>query len=382
MNNNKVLRDSDLMALRDETHDFAKCYLRVAAAESDLTGEIPKAILQNEMADVLSKAYVPLRYGGGIKIPGSNERVECSSQISILLTEELAWGDPGITCGLPGPSLTFPVLLAHGSEIQKEKYLGCFSKRPNVWGAFATTENGAGTDTSGIKTRAVKTNGGYILNGTKCFITNGARADFVIVFATLDPSLKQFGHRAFIVEKNTSGFSVGSTEKMMGLRAGCISEIVLNDCFVPEENVLKGPNGKAYEAGIRGPSAAWGFFRTEVSAISVGIARAIYDELRENYGIDDQNLKREVEIGRRLCRNAACLHDSGQPADYAVSIAKAFTAQLSMRVCVKGIELVGAESLVEGHLFERLYRAAKAFNILEGSGEIQREHICSHLKLN
>lgn len=376
-----TLTTSHRAALIEETHCFARDYLRPAAVVADRTGEIPAHVLAHPWADILSAAYVPCRYGGGIPIPGGNQRIECSSEVSIVLTEELAWGDPGLTCGLPGPSLTFPVLRAFGSEAQQERYFRKFSTQRNVWGAFAITESQAGSDATALRTRAQRVDGGYLLNGTKCFITNGARAEYTVVFATLDPARKQFGLRAFLVDRDSPGFAIGSIENMMGLRAAGIAEIVLDECFVPEAQLLRGPNERAYQAGFHGATAAWSFFRVEVSAICIGIARAIADMLRVDYQMALPDVERDITVGRALCQRAAHAHDAGLPTHYAVSVAKAYAAQLAMRTAVRGIEVVGAEALVEGHLFERLYRAAKVFDILEGTGEMQREHICSHLAL-
>lgn len=373
---------SDFDELRQEARHFAMNYIRPAAAQADKTGMIPTHVLDHPWADILCSAYVPRRYGGGVLLPKKNERVECLSSLSILLTEELSAGDPGITCGLPGPSLAFPVLLEFGNDWQKEEYLSRFCRKKNLWGAFAITENTSGTDAAAMKTTAKKVDGGYVLNGTKCFVTNGTRADFVIVFATVNSDLKQFGQRAFIVEKKFPGYKTGTIEKMMGLRASGICEIILDDCFVPESHLLKSKDGKASVAGFKGATSAWDFFRIEVSAISVGIARAILTELEEQYGIVDFDLKRDVTMGRLLCQKAALAHDQKLKSDYSVSIAKAFAAKLAMDACVKGIRIVGNESLVEGHLFERLFRAAKVFNILEGTGEIHREHIATSFNLS
>lgn len=382
LNLTKNILSSHFEELRQAARHFAMNYVRPAAAQADKTGVIPKHVLDHPWADILCSAYVPKEYGGGILLPQKNERVECLSSLSILLTEELSAGDPGITCGLPGPSLAFPVLLEFGNDWQKEEYLSRFCRNKNVWGAFAITESGSGTDAAAMKTTAKKVDGGYLLNGTKCFVTNGIRADFVIVFATVNPDLKQFGQRAFIVDKNFSDYTTGAIEKMMGLRASGICEIIFENCFVPESHLLKSRDGKASVAGFKGATSAWDFFRIEVSAISVGIARAILTELEERYGVVDFDLKRDVKMGRFLCQRAALAHDHGFKSDYAVSNAKVFAAKLAMDACVKGIRIVGNESLVEGHLFERLFRAAKVFNILEGTGEIHREHIAASLNLS
>ncbi len=374
-----TIKNDWLQGLREEAFMFAKGFLRPHAHTADCTGNIPNEVLAHPFANVLSKAYVPRRYGGGIPKLNSDEKVECSSQLSIALTEELAWGDPGITCGLPGPSLTFPVLLEFGNEDQRERYFGLFREKQNVWGAFAITESHCGTDATSLTTKATAVDGGFLLNGTKCFVTNGTRADYVIVFATVDRSQKQFGLRSFIVDANTPGFKIGSVEKMMGLRGSGICEIVLDDCFVPNHNLLQGNNNKPHIAGFLAASAAWHFFRIEVSAICVGIARAIYDELKGNCGITLPDLARDIQIGRSLCQKAAALHDQREPANYEIAVAKAYNAQLALSACTRGIEILGAPSLIENHLFSRLFRASKVFNILEGSGEIQREHITHSL---
>ena len=129
---------------------------------------------------------------------------------------------------------------ASGTPEQRERFLSIFTKDEPRWGAYALTEPGAGSDVAGIRTSAKKVDGGYVLNGQKIFITNGGRASWVVVFATVDPSLGRAGHRAFVVEKGTAGFSCSRIAHKMGMRASETAELVFEDCFVPDENLLGG----------------------------------------------------------------------------------------------------------------------------------------------
>ena len=196
--------------------DYA-ALLRSAAPLADSTGEIPAAVLSHPATALFSAAYLPVEYGGGITDSGTGKRIECSARLCAYIVEEIALGDPGLCCALPGPSLTFPVLNAFGNSDQKRKYFSLFCGEQPVWGGFAITEPHAGTDAFALKTRAAKVAGGYVLNGTKCFITNGERASFFILFATINANLRQFGQRAFIVDRSFPGFSVGTRERMRHL---------------------------------------------------------------------------------------------------------------------------------------------------------------------
>src|SRR4029078_441900 len=163
---------------------------------------------------------------------------------SVMASEELAWGDPALLLSVPGPGLGGPPVRATGTPEQKERFFGVFKDMdkggPLRWGADARTEPSAGSDVAGIRTSCRKDGKHWVINGRKCFITNGARASWNVIFATIDPSLGRAGHRAFVVEKGTPGFAVGRIEDKMGLRASETAELVLEDCRVPEENLLGG----------------------------------------------------------------------------------------------------------------------------------------------
>ena len=173
--------------------------------------------------------------------------------LGVLGAEEMAWGDAGCCSCLPGPGLGGPPVRSTGTPEQKKRFFGVFkdmTPAPLNWGAYGLTEPGAGSDVAGIRTSCRKDGKHWVLNGRKCYITNGARAIWTVIFATVDPALGRAGHRAFVVEKGTPGFAVGKIEEKMGLRASETAELVLEDCRVPEENLLGGEEHYALEGGL------------------------------------------------------------------------------------------------------------------------------------
>src|SRR5262249_30203310 len=145
----------------------------------------------------------------------------------LIGAEEMAWGDASVPLSMPGPGLGAPPVLLTGTPEQKQRFMAVFEQPRLHWGAYGLTEPGAGGDVSAIRPTCRKRGTDWVLDGRKCFITNGARADWVVIFATVDPSLGRAGHRAFVVEKGTPGFSVGKIEDKMGLRASETAELVL-----------------------------------------------------------------------------------------------------------------------------------------------------------
>jgi acyl-CoA dehydrogenase len=228
------------------------------------------------------------------------------------------------------------------------------------------------------------------LNGTKCFITNGARAVWTVVFATVDRAAGRAGHRAFVVEKGTPGFHVARIEKKMGLHAQETATLVLEDCRVPRANLL---GGEAYyeERGSAGFKIAMAFFDTTrplVGVLAVGLARAAYEEARDfvrqshllsrpiaRYGqIADTlgTMAREIDAARLLCWRAAWMADEGLPNSREASTAKAYAAQVAVRACTNAVQLMGVRGTLRGTLVEKLFRDVKVFDIFEGTGQIQR----------
>jgi len=282
-----------------------------------------------------------------------------------------------------------------GTEEQKQRFFGVFKKDGLHWGAYGLTEPGAGSDVSAIKTSCRKDGKHWVLNGRKCYITNGARADWVVIFATIDAKLGRAGHRAFVVEKGMQGFSVGKIEDKMGLRASETAELVLEDCRVPEENLLGGEEHYARNEGFMGAMKTFDASRPTVGVIAVGIARAAHeaarDFVKENYVLGRPIARyaqiatllaeqaRLVDAARLMCWRAAWMADEGLPNAKEASMAKAYAARAAMRVCEQAVQILGAHGLERSRFVEKWYRDIKVFDIFEGTAQIQRVVIAKRI---
>ncbi len=316
-----------------------------------------------------------------------------------IASEEMAWGDAALPLCLPGPGLGGPPVRASGTTEQKERFFGIFKDYSNGlrWGAYALTEPGAGSDVAGIRTSCRKDGKHWVLNGRKCYITNGAKASWNVVFATIDPALGRAGHRAFVVEKGTPGFSVGRLEEKMGLRASETAELVFEECRVPEENLLGGEERYVSKEGFMTAMKTFDSTRPLVASMAIGIGRAAYeyarDFVKENYSLA-RHTPRYAQIAERLARTgrgleaaravtwrAAWLADEGKENAKEASICKAMAGQAAIRACIEAIEICGAEGTIsEDHqLLEKWFRDIKVYDIFEGTGQIQRIVISKRL---
>src|SRR5690606_5060450 len=283
----------------------------------------------------------------------------------VLASEELSWADPALLLGLPGPGLGGPPVKGSGTPEQKERFFRVFKDMdagPLQWGAYGLTEPSAGSDVAGIRTSCRKDGKHWVLNGRKCYITNGARASWTVIFATVDPALGRAGHRAFVVEKGTPGFSVGRIEDKMGLRASETAELVLEDCRVPEENLLGGEERCVSMEGFRTAMKTFDNTRPLVGAMACGIGRAAYDYacefVKKNYVLSRPipryaaiaerlaRVGRGLEAARTLCWRAAWMADQGLPNAKEASMAKAMAGQAAIRACIEAIEICGAEGSI------------------------------------
>jgi acyl-CoA dehydrogenase len=311
---------------------------------------------------------------------------------TVLSAEELALGDGALLISLPGPGLGGPPIRATGTPEQKERFFSIFKDMSKglKWGAYGLTEPGAGSDVAGIRTTCRKDGKHWVLNGRKCYITNGGRASWTVIFATVDPSLGRAGHRAFVVEKGTPGFSVGKIEDKMGLRASETAELVLEDCRVPEENLLGGEEKYQTKEGFMTAMKTFDNTRPLVAAMALGIGRAAYeyarDFVKENYVLS-RPIPRYAAIAERLARvgrqlaaarmmtwRAAWLADQEIANAKEASMSKAMAGQAAIRACIEAIEICGAHgSIQEEHqLLEKWFRDIKVYDIFEGTGQIQR----------
>jgi acyl-CoA dehydrogenase len=265
------------------------------------------------------------------------------------------------------------------------------------WGAYGLTEPGAGSDVASIRTSCRKDGDTWVLNGRKCYITNGARATWTVIFATIDPTLGRAGHRAFVVEKGTPGFSVGRIEDKMGLRASETAELVLEDCRVPADNLLGGEERYTSKEGFLTAMKTFDNTRPLVAAMAIGIGRAAYDYAcdfaKENYALARHTPRyasvaeklarvgQRLEAARLLTWRAAFLADEEQPNAKEASMSKAAAGQAAIAACITAIEICGAEgSISKDHqLLEKWFRDIKVYDIFEGTGQIQRIVISKRL---
>ena len=308
---------------------------------------------------------------------------------SMLLGEEMSYWDRGVCVALPGPGLGGPPLMSMGTPEQKERYLLPFRdpSRPR-WGAFAMTEPSAGSDVAAIQTTATKDGNTWILNGAKSFCSNALRADWILVWATVDRSLGRAGHRAFVVEAGAEGVLDMRHEHKMGLCAYDSSSFRLENCRVASDQLIGGEDHYAAKAGFRGAMKAFNATRPMIAANAIGIVRAAYDAARdfarENYELDRPipryqrmteklgRMARKLEMGRLLCWRSAHLADLKKPNQVEASMAKAFAATMGQEVTGLAVEILQDVGVTRAGYVEKLYRDIKAMDIVEGTGQIQR----------
>ncbi|MCW5262096.1 acyl-CoA dehydrogenase [Verminephrobacter eiseniae] len=315
-----------------------------------------------------------------------------SAVAQVLLAEEGAYWDRGIGVALPGPGLGEPPLLALGTPGQQERFLAPFvaPQRP-IWGAFAMTEPSGGSDVANIKTRARRDGDHWVLNGAKSFSGNSGRAEWIVVFATIDPALGRAGHRAFVVERGTPGLGDFRVEKKMGLRAYESTSFLLSDCRVPMANLLGGEAGHGQPTGgFKGAMNTFNAGRPAIAGMAVGMGRAALDEamacMCEAGLASEQRLRDRLERSRRklkaallLALRAAWLADQRQPNMLEASAAKALAPPAAFEAASFAMEVLGAAGGRGDHLIEKLFRDVKALDIVEGTGQIQRVVMARHL---
>lgn len=359
-------------------HEFAEKEMRPVAAHYDETEEYPWPVLK-KAADIGLLTYpLPEEYGGA----GVTSRItDC------VVGEELSWGCAGIGAALGATGLAATPILVGGNDAQKKKYLTMLCEpreggRPTV-GAYALTEPDAGSDAAAIKTTAKKVKGGYVLNGTKQFITNGGVADLYVVFATHDPSLGADGVDAFIVERTWEGVKPGKKEKKMGIRASDTSQVHFEEVFVPEENRL-GPEGEGFVLAMQ----TFDITRPLVAASAVGVARAAF-EFALQYSLERKQFGRpiakfqavsfmladmatEIDAARLLCWRSAWLIDQGLPNLKEASMAKAYAPDVAMKVTTDAVQIVGGLGYMRDYPVEKYMRDAKIMQIFEGTTQIQK----------
>ncbi len=397
------------LQLRDMVRAFAESVVRPLALTWDREHRIDEAFLSNFVAMAAQMGGPAASWGvqglgAGNAEPGRPEtsaakKSGSANLTTVLSAEELAWGDAALLLNLPGPGLGGPPVRATGTPEQKERFFSIFRDMSKglKWGAYALTEPGAGSDVAGIRTSCRRDGSDWVLSGRKCYITNGARADWNVVFATVDPALGRAGHRAFVVEKGTPGFTVGKIEDKMGLRASETAELVLDDVRVPADNLLGGDEKYTNKEGFMTAMKTFDNTRPLVAAMAIGIGRAAYEYARDfakrNYALARHTPRyaaiaerlartgRQLEAARLVTWQAAWLADQEKPNAKEASMSKAMGGQAAIRACIEAIEICGVEGTLQRdhQLLEKWFRDIKVYDIFEGTGQIQRIVISKRL---
>ncbi|MEW6776779.1 MAG: acyl-CoA dehydrogenase family protein [Bdellovibrionota bacterium] len=372
---------------------FCKTVIRPRALEFDEKYKVDSALLKQLQGFASGSGGVPRELGGeggGLGETPDKKGVKQTNRITVLAGEELGWADPGIMANAPGPGVGGPPLNLMGTPEQRKKYLSIFTGKEPKWGAYALTEPGCGSDAGAIQTTCRKDGDHYVLNGQKIFCSNGARAEWVVVFATLDKALGKKGHRVFIVEKGAPGFSVVRIEKKMGLRAAETAALAFDEVRVHRDQLLGGE--ARYEGGTgAGFKVAMQTFDTTrflIGVIAVGIGRAAYelarDSAKELYLLNRPiaryeairsklaDMERKIGAARLLCWQAAWMADMGIPNTLESSMAKAYGAKIAKECCREAMSLVGNHSTERKRFLEKAFRDVPIFDIFEGTGQIQR----------
>ena len=359
--------------LRREIRSFAKEEIAPHVMAWDETGEFPLDAVKKLGEMGLLGVIFPAAYGGA----------GLGYVDYVLAIEELSAvdGSLGLTVAAHNSLGTNHIYIA-GTEAQKKKYLPLLTS--GEWlAAWALTEPGSGSDASNAHTTATKRNGSYVLNGNKTFITNGHYADVVVVIAVTDKSKGTHGLSAFVVERNTKGFRPGRKENKLGLRASDTSELIFEDCEIPEENLL-GAEGEGFIDAMRVLDGG----RISIAALSLGIARGALDSalkyvkerrqfgkaIAEFQGIQWKlaDLATELDAARLLTQRAAVLKDHGRKVTLESSMAKLFASETAVHICNEAVQLFGGYGFIKDYPAEKFYRDVKLCTIGEGTSEIQR----------
>ena len=368
----------DQLALKKIAQDLVAKEITPYALEMDKEGAMRPGLLQKmDQAGILNIA-IPEEYDG----PGLDA-------ISIALVyEEMGKGCAGVATSVAANALaSYPVILA-GTEQQKEKFFSVINN--GRLAAFALTEPGAGSDAGAVATAAVKDGDDYILNGTKCFITNGGLADIFVIFANARKSAGIRGLTAFIVEKGTPGFSIGKEEHKMGIRASNTCELVLEDVRIPAANRL-GREGEGFKLAMKTLDAA----RPFVGAVSVGLCQAAFEQAakyakeRVQFGKPIASFQlvqamladmaMQIEAARLLVYKACWMKDQGLPYSQESAIAKCFASDTAMKVTVDAVQVLGGYGYSQEYPVEKYMRDAKIMQIYEGTNQIQRLVIANNI---
>jgi acyl-CoA dehydrogenase len=357
--------------LRDLAHDFATKEIRPVAWEFDRDGTWPGEILRKAHEVGLMNTHAPEEYGGA----GLGFLDGC------IVEEELAWGCSGIQTSLGANGLASTPVHLGGSEEVRREFFEALTAEPKL-AAFCLTEPGAGSDVSGMRTKAVRKGDKYVLTGSKCFITNGQYADYYTVYAKTDPDAGHRGISAFLVERDDT-VAIDKKEDKMGQRASNTATVTFNETEIDAKYLL-GEENKGFKLAMMTLDRT----RPGVAAMAVGIARAAmefaidYSKERVQFGVPIAmhqaiqfmiaDMATKVHLARLATWNSAVLLDQGRSNTIESSHAKRFAADSAMEVTTDAVQVYGGYGFMKEYPVEKLMRDAKIMQLYEGTSQIQR----------
>ncbi|NOR52511.1 MAG: acyl-CoA dehydrogenase [Candidatus Aminicenantes bacterium] len=360
------------IALQKMAREFSEKELKPNAAKYDKGEEFPEEIMKKAFEVGFLTCTIPKEYGGG----------GLGDIDTIIMSEELAAGCAGMYTTMMVNALANTPIILYGSDEQKKKFLTPQNEKMS-FASFCLTEREAGSDAASLKTTAKKVGNEYVINGSKCFISNGGIASFYVIFCLTDPEKGARGMSAVVVPRETPGLTVGKEEDKMGHRASNTVELFFEDMKVPVEKLLGG-EGIGFIIAMRTLDKT----RAPVGAAGVGVARAAleyaieYAKTRKQFGkpialfqntaFKIAQMATEINAARHLVWHAAWLLEQGKPCGKESAMAKVYGSDVAMRVTTEALQILGGYGYMKDYPMEKLMRDAKLLQIYEGTNEIQQ----------
>jgi alkylation response protein AidB-like acyl-CoA dehydrogenase len=357
---------TEQQAIKQVTKEFVAKHIIPQAAEYDKTGEFHPYLLEASKESKIFAMAVPKEFGG----------LDYSALTQAIVLEEWGYGCAGMGTTLAASILSMDSVLVAGNDEQKRRY---FAPMLNAEiGSFGLTEPGAGSDAGAGKTTAVKSGDEYILNGTKCWITNGGFASVYVIYALTDPTAGMKGLSAFILERGRPGFTIGTVDHKLGIRSSNTVELLMKDVHIPANNLL-GKEGEGMKIAMKTLDMA----RPAIAALSVGLAQRALDECVKHvqarfpgkpqpgqtlqFKLADMQI--QVDAARNSLHNAMQMRDAGIPYSKESAMSKTFCSDVAMQVTSQAVTLMGSYGYSE---LGKYMRDSKIMQIYEGTNQIQR----------
>lgn len=359
-------------ALQEMAREFSQKEMKPNAAKYDKGEEFPEDIMKKAFEIGFLTCTIPKEYGGG----------GLSDLDTVIISEELAAGCAGMYTTMMVNALAYTPIILFGTPEQKKKFLTPQTEKMS-FASFCLTEREAGSDAGALKTIAKKVGSEYVINGSKCFISNGGIASLYVVFANSNPEKGMRGISAFIVRRETPGITIGKAEDKMGHRASNTVELFFDDLKIPEENLLA-KEGLGFVIAMKTLDKT----RAPVGAAGVGVARAALEyateyaktrvqfgkpiALFQHIGFKIAQMATEINAARHLVWHAAWLMDEGLPCGKESAMAKSFGSNMAMKATTDCLQIFGGYGYMRDYPMEKLMRDAKLLQIYEGTNEIQQ----------